>query len=612
MNRLTPRLTAVRPGHAFRAAALSVAVCLATFSTGCSGCSKGSPSGSSSSAQPVVLAAIPAPAGLMAELCVPKPDAAWAKVRATLGGPAAFLPGSFGGIAAAVLGLPLSLLGEFDGAIPVLGALVEEQGTVAGALGLHVKSGDRLLVALTKGEGARFSARQDAATSIMLLEPLGQAANAPDAGSGGTQSSVAIGILGNYLLVGRTALDLTVAGPYVVRTLPSAPVPSDDLAIEIPESALSGPIAAKARLLGEQVNAFISRGSAEGNVRDALGLVLGDKPFSETVQSLVGSVGEIRRARISVNVDEQAVHARMTATPKASKGSLADWIARVSPGDPQQLLDLPSDTSVALWSRGAAERRRAGAEPMAKGLSTLLGPSLAAADRDAIAAAFQALADSRGDWMTLGVAISPMGPSAYMRTAVADEAKLGKSVKDFFALSKLPSIQAKLKEKGFGVSTGKAAVEEIAAAVQRLRIERLDTKVVAAIVPRSDPLSLLPSSIDMLYTMGKDSLLLATGYQAKEALLRAHAAPGGENLGKNPVMRAAVGALGKDVGFVLAVDPIRLIATQSGQPPPEGAAPVVFAEGRDPAAGDSPGSLWWRLDVARPAIQELVKRRAVF
>jgi hypothetical protein len=268
--------------------ALAVALCFATGSAGAlsSGCSKGSASGSSPSAQPAALAPIPAPAGLMAELFVPKPDATWSKLRSMLGAPAAFLPASIGALATSMLGLPASLMGDFDGAIAVLGALVDDQGTARGALAVHVKSGDRLIVALTKGEAARFTARQDAASSITLLEPLSHAANAPDGGASGGQSPMALGILGNYLLIGRTALDLTAAGPYVVRTLPKAPIPADDLAIEISEPSLSGPIAARARSLGEELNALLSRDQADGNMRDAVGLLLSDKPFSQSIQSL--------------------------------------------------------------------------------------------------------------------------------------------------------------------------------------------------------------------------------------------------------------------------------------------------------------------------------------
>src|SRR5262245_642106 len=117
MNQHAPRLAAFRSDHPFRAAALAVGLCLATGS--CSafadGCSKGSTSGSSVSTQPVALTPMPAPAGLMAELFVPKPDAAWSKLRSTLGGTAALLPASFGAFATYVLGLPVSLMGEIDG-----------------------------------------------------------------------------------------------------------------------------------------------------------------------------------------------------------------------------------------------------------------------------------------------------------------------------------------------------------------------------------------------------------------------------------------------------------------------------------------------------------------
>ena len=49
-------------------------------------------------------------------------------------------------------------------------------------------------------------------------------------------------MLGDYLLVARRAADLYAIGPYVARTLSAAPPPKEAVALEIPESALGGPI----------------------------------------------------------------------------------------------------------------------------------------------------------------------------------------------------------------------------------------------------------------------------------------------------------------------------------------------------------------------------------
>ena len=48
-----------------------------------------------------------------------------------------------------------------------------------------------------------------------------------------------LGLLGNYLLVSTKKEDLLALGPYVARTMPTLPVPKEDVTLEATPGALS-------------------------------------------------------------------------------------------------------------------------------------------------------------------------------------------------------------------------------------------------------------------------------------------------------------------------------------------------------------------------------------
>ncbi len=113
----------VRPRAAARGRARHCrAVDGAPAAIGPAGCSSSS-SGPDGGTAEAPLTPVPAPEGLLATGFVPTPDATWARARAAIGGPSAFFPQSFGGLAATGLGLPITVAGEIDGDVPVLAAL---------------------------------------------------------------------------------------------------------------------------------------------------------------------------------------------------------------------------------------------------------------------------------------------------------------------------------------------------------------------------------------------------------------------------------------------------------------------------------------------------------
>lgn len=590
-------------GNAIRGS-IAALVFLCAASPGCSNANK--PDGT---AAPVVavLEPIPAPPGLVAEIVIPLPEATWKEARLAIGGPALFLPQSIGGFMTTALGLPITTSGEFDANLPALGAIIDapERPQPYAAIGVHVRVGERLVDQLTKGEGARFTAKVDAKTGLTELSAKGN-----------VKSPVAMGVLGNYLLVGRELADLTEAGPYIARTLAkSPPAAKEDIAVELPDAALRGPIKASMQRI---------RDSLRGSKAAVVPLL----PLDNVADRLLEIVPDLARARLSIDLDGPAARLRVAGAPRPGAGPATAAIRSMSAGDVDPLRSLPKDTLLAVLDRMSiavsapatpADAERAMPDALAK---------LSKDDREALLAALSAVNAARGPVLSGGVSFASTGPLGYVRSSVSDEEKLTKALKDFVGLLKRPSIKEWLAGEGFSMKAGKAVIEGVSGDVSRVTIARVEEKdakdpkgkatpaAKGAKTPAdpkgakgAPPEGEAPTSIDLFYSVRKEGLFATAGYGSKDgfsSLLAAASAPSG-GFGGEPAIKAALDALTGDVGLVFVADPLRLIASRAGKPGAAESAPLVVALGHGGEAGVD--ELWLRVDVAITVIQELVKHR---
>lgn len=606
-------------GRAFRSRLLARAffagalVAMPALIPGCS--DKEKPVEPSPPPAPTVLTPVPAPAGLAAEIFLPLPDAAWKEARALIGGPTAFLPASFGGLITSLLGLPIGVVSEIDEGIPAFGAVTSlpADPRPRAALGVHVKSGPRFIDQLTRGEAARFTATVDPATSITMLESKGT-----------VKGPAVFGVLGNYLLMGREVADLTQVGPYVARTMPTLPVPKEDFAMEIPEAALSGPLA---KLIEERRAGLLALGAAMSPA----------VPVDRILGRLAEITPDLRHARVTVDLEEGWAHVKMAAAPKEGGGPASKAIADMAVGDTTPLRDLPEDTLIGLMDREASAARVSSAPSYAAALSKVIGAeAMSEEDRAAMEGAMRAVAEARGDWIAAGAALGGTGPVGYVRGAVGDKVKLEKALKDLVGLAKLASAKKALSDAGFKVSAKKAVVEGIEGEVQRVRIEKVVAKdekkaavkdaakaasnsrgkdsaaaggSAAAIAAAAAE---VPVSMDLYYIVRESAFFAAAGYDAKAGFTSLLGAPEKGSFGAVPLVKTALDALGSEVSFALVVDPLRIVASRAGKPGSAQPAPLVVGMGKGAGEGSlsgSGGAIWFRLDVAAEAVRELVKHR---
>ncbi len=536
------------------------------------------------------LTPLPAPAGHLGDVFLAAPGATWGKARGSLGQGAAFLPQSFGGVAATLVGLPITLSAEIDEAVPVIGSAARQgRGPVQIALGLHVKSGDRFLGMVTRGEGARFNATVDPATHVTLLTDK----VAPES------ARFALGVLGNYLLVAARPADLYALGPYVVRTLGPAPAPKDDLAFELPEQALAGPLLDEVREL---------RSQGEGASATLV-------PLATLLDTATTVLGDASHARLAWNLDAAAatLHGRLAVTPKAG-GAASKLLADLVVGDVKPLLDLPDSTTFGLLWRESAASRAESAPRQADALARLLGSDVTAGDKAAISAALGAEAEARGDWQALGVAFNGTGPTAMVRAPVADAERMKKALQQLVDLGGLASFKKALAGLGVRLASDKAVVENLPGDVTRVRLshpadDAKDTKKDPKAKPAADkkpPPSPspgeTPKAIDLLYMVEGGSLYAAAGFDPRDSLRSLVKAPTGGNLGASAPIASALAPVGGEAVFVLVADALRMMAMTTGRPPQGTQAPLVIAAGRTSAP---PAELWARVDVPTAVVQQL-------
>lgn len=569
------------------------------LSAGLGGCK--SPGAAPDAGAVASVSPVPAPAGLIAEAFLPTPDATWARARAIVGGPAVFMPASAGGLVVSVLSLPMTVAGEIDGDVPMLGAVVEapERPRPRAVIGIHVKEGGRFLDQLTRGEAPRFRAKPDPATSITLLEPKEGA------------SPLAMGVLGNYLLVSADAQDLAALGPYVARTMSQAPMPKEDLAFEVPRTAIEGPVMKAAQGAWAKL-----RGPDEA---PRPGVV----PLVPTIEGAIAILGDLERARVTLVLDD-AAHLRISGVPRPGDGAASRAAAGLDVGDVKPLLDLPADTLAGFLLRDSAASRAEDIAKQVDAIARIVQGDLPWKDRERLTSALRAASDARGSWFAAGLRFDGTGPTAYVRSDVRDQTALEAAASELLDVASGKPIKASLESAGIRLSSGKTVVERLAGDVHRVRFERLDAAKPPALKKagaeghgRKDGAakagaSQLPSAIDLLYLVKSDGLFASAGYDPGEGLRRVVAAPGGQNLGSVTAVKAALAPLGADIAFALFVEPLQLVANRAGKPDAGEPAPVVIAAGATRGAGEAPTSLWARADITNAAIRELVRYRGAF
>ena len=567
-----------------------VALGMLFLAVGCSSCGDSKEPRETALAPAVDLSPVPEPQGLMAELYASTPGATWTALRELVGAPGALLPATFPVLATTLLGLPPLVSGQIDSDVPVLGAIAGAGGgEPSWVIGFHVKSGRELVAQLGSGADASHSPRTDATSGVVLLEPK----------AGKASATVALGVVGNYLLSARSAADLVALGPYVARSLPKRPQPREPIVLLARQEALKGPIVALVRKIWRGYAAELERadrknrekhGNRAPDFGDPAAALAGAGAGVDMLAMVLESARELRLI-IEPLPDRLAARLELSAGPS---GAASELLRDMSIGDSAPFLALPRDALLALFSRSSLVERQTSAKASEERLSALFGDRLSESDKKRLEETFGKLARGRGDHSAYALVSRSDQTALLMKSAVADEAEFNAGARSLIKLLQVRAFaepvrqfigqvsvrESRLKLPGIGPTVHRAELSVSPASLFALKLTP----------KRGDP-----TRLEALWTV-KDGI--AYGVAARNAaplLVEIVTADPSRTLGADPDVARAAERAGSVATAVLA-RPAGLGLVQGG-----GQAPVLLSLGRTKELG------WLKLDVARPAVMGLAR-----
>jgi len=369
-----------------------------------------------------VEAAVPAPAGLVAEASCARPDATWHKVQAAVGGVLLLAPPTFRELLAAVAGVP-SLASVVDDGSPVYAAVSESGGWVVAARAVSAQR-------------ARSTLEADSASGLRVDSHAGKmdVLAAP---------RTWVGLAGTWVVVASDRDALTTLGPYAYRTLPTLPPPKADLVATVSHAELDGPIRAmlgarwaalRAWLLAKDDEQRRDHGGREPDLGDPKALVAELDAIEKTYESRVAAMD---RADAALDLDDDGAHLRVTlAAPRA--GDVATWVDDLEGGSPQPLASSSGEALATIFWRSDPNDRARAAKEANDTLERVLGDRLPASDRAKLGAALESIAKARAGWALVSVS-GGAESGVLLRLATNDASAIAATVEGVVDLAKQPS-----------------------------------------------------------------------------------------------------------------------------------------------------------------------------
>lgn len=558
------------------------------------------------------MAPVPQPAGLVAEVMIPKPAQTWTRLRTLIGGPAAMLPQSFGMGAAMLLGLSPKVAELIDGDVPAVGAVTSDGAVELAVLAIHVRDGQKVIDDMTTGPQARHLARVDAVSKVTLIEPK----------PGETSLNASMGVTGNFLLIGYAPDALLKVGPYAARTVSTRAMPAEDAVVVSQRDALGGPVRARIRNWWREAKKTLEEadqrdrekhgGSAPTFADPKAAVAKADQTFT----SLFALLGDLSEARVALTMDDAGAHVAARVTPASKDGPASIEIGALTVGDAKPLAELPEEVSLAVLSRDSQELRKRGAEDQLIAIDNLFQGKLGEDDKKKVRELLDTWTKGRGDW--LGVGASFYGERrVFGRVSVADEKLFDQGVKGTLDLLKVPAFRDPLKH-WLGEMKLLPPTELEGKSGTLIKVERTppspSEKKVDPSKDGSDKLHRRgnrekpqPQKFEVAWSIADATASFVMSDSGRDSL-RDLAKARDAGLGADPEIKRALDAVKADAAFVLLVLPMRtvaglMMARVPKEPPPP--APVVLSLGRRGSDG------YLQLDASALAIRELAKIRAV-
>jgi hypothetical protein len=524
------------------------------------GCRRSSPPPFANDAA-VAEAPVPAPDGLVVEAIVRAPDAIFEGLHAA----SALVPTTAAPALTDLLHVDRDVADEVDGGKPASFLLARRQATNLYVLCLKLRDQGRAQAALSKV----LARREDPALGLVIFEASGATA--------GPRTQV-LALRGGFLLAASSVEALAALAPYATRTMPTRPLPSEEIAITLPKSGLRGPLrealrtaidegAARRKLLVEK-----SKAGAVATAAPSVGLIeVLSEYFARSNARVLGWLDDADDARVTISTRGGAIAVR--GELDAAPGSrLAQEVASWSVGDGTIALDVPAAATLAFASRASDATRAEASRDLSAVIGALFPADLDPAARAKLDAWLSSWDAARG-LETTGAVIYG-GPSRFgvtLRLEAKDSPALAKLLRD--------GLRSILALRGVGSGLEKNGIKIPAIATEK--IAGLEATVLSIKLPKGKASSAEPDSVEIVWAPIPGAVALVAGAGARALLGEIVSA--GPTLATTARPREAVAALGPSLSGIVVALPGRVVPIIGGsevlaQAPPDD--PVVFAIGR--------------------------------
>gem|GEM_PF-2759239 len=529
-------------------------------------CSRTSREDAPSSGSAAVAAKVPAPPDLAGELVVANPERSLAALRRALGDEAVLVPRTVGGLAVSLLGLPLRAAQEFDEALPLVGALAGDEDARF-AFAVHVRDGGTFAVVATSGEDAPFTVeRVDGLAHLVPRASL----------RGPLVPGLALGVAGNYLVVGTSRDAVTTLGPYLAHML--------------------GPRADR----GEREVAFRATGQRFGKLAKRLldGSTASLDPatwaalapivdLDATRDALTDSLARATSVDATLTLGEPPLRLEARVSLDESRRLAGRALVR-----PTELMSLRADSMLGLALGSDAAGRKAEASARQRGLVTALAAKGGRFDAAASEAALLAVAEGRGDVTRFGAVCSGAGLTGFATGSVTGREALERGLRGLVGLKDDPALKRALDGRGLDVTAERGRLELVTDEVTLIRVAPRPKKDATSDERRS--------AIDLRFTVGDERFVVAAGNETVDVLRGFYRPTQAGDLGKVEGVAAALARLGDESFAALYLDPAALRSCAAGRP---SASPSGFMVA---ALSPSDGGVTLRVEVKNAVLAGLV------
>ncbi|MBX3198031.1 MAG: hypothetical protein KF894_07785 [Labilithrix sp.] len=569
--------------HAVAAAAALAAVGLVSFA-------KWDGSAPAADAGAVAEPPVRAPDGLLADVYVTSPNASWTRLQRGVGGAVGILPGTLPGVFVALTELDVMFVDEIDGASPMFGALAGDPESPGAAFAMKLVDARRARLLLADGDTSRYATKE--ADGMTLLVPTKQDPS-------DRRLELAITRSG-YLLVARAAADLERLGPYVTRTLPARPLPTDAaVTVDVPKSALQAVIKPRLESLWGDGKSFLltqdeQMRAARGRAPDFGDPIAIVGVLDAILGRRVAIVGDLEKLRLSLEITDEAAVLTAALSPLGPDGPARRWVDGMKLGDAAPVLALPTVSALAVSLRdGEVDRAEQGKE-LEKAIATSLGARLK--DPEKLHEVIEAMTQARGESVALALGLDePTG--LFLRSPVRDPASADKAIRGAFDLTKAEPFKELLGVRDVVASSDELPGLGKIAVTTALRVSK-DAKREASprVADGGAPVAkALPRAAGAAWVVEEGALSLGAGGEPL-VTLKTGVRPD-RKLADEPSLARFTAAVASDASTVIVAQPLRLDARRANLP----TAPLAIAVGR------KGGDAFVRIDIADGLLREAAR-----